>query len=709
MHDRVRLNRKKANTSIGSNPLLVSSAQSTSVNLSTHTASSSHDLSRIAPRYQAKLSISQPGDTYEQEADKVAQQVMGMEDRSLQQEPTSQSEHNLQRKPVGAFITPLLQRAEIPGEEEEETLQMKPVGNFAIQREEIPDQEEETLQMKSIGNFAIQREEMPEEEEELVQAKSSLQRAGDGGLTASNDISSKLHSRRGGGSPLGENVRSFMEPRFGVDFSNVKVHTDGEAVQMARDVGAQAFAYGSDVYFGAGKAPGKDALTAHELTHVVQQTGGVQTKPLIMRQDASTPTNAPVPSAKPADSTSEAFKKILETHAFWMKLMLEDFKKLDKNLLGEMQKIVDTVPGIYHERSRIAIEAALMVEFSAASIEWLKTNIKPDGKIDQVAEVRDFMGVDAFDKSSNSLLAKQNLIKEQEFAERGATALAALENGVQATGSGGDGVVSKVPGFPDWFENIQDTLIRSTAWGDPQESAQNLLHDYSVWNLSGKQGSNKHLHPSLERFFRYLGRSAANKKTNAAYKKNGASTPNAGELGAEGGSPWCASATNSIFVEALKEKDLWVKTPSRMVNQAWFDNAKLQVGQPQVHTIELRPGDQVSFVDQNTPASGHVATIVEANGDTFTTVSGNAGGVTGGSVRMGQVTRETPPSNYDYWEAIKSKNPTYEGRPKRPSKPGIVWMLSLVRYSSIDPSQIDPNDAATLKKYGLEHINPVKK
>jgi hypothetical protein len=63
-----------------------------------------------------------------------------------------------------------------------------------------------------------------------------------------------------------------MEPRFGADFSSVQVHTDGAAVQMNRELGAQAFVHGSDVYFGAGKSPGNNELTAHELTHVVQQT-----------------------------------------------------------------------------------------------------------------------------------------------------------------------------------------------------------------------------------------------------------------------------------------------------------------------------------------------------------------------------------------------------------------------------------------------------
>jgi Domain of unknown function (DUF4157) len=195
-----------------------------------------HDISRISLRPQGRLTVSQPGDFYEQEADRVALQVMGMSDRA---------------------------------------------NNNAVQRETSPQEEEENLQLKSLDNLAIQREEIPEEEEEeeeLVQAKSSLQRFDDGGLAASSDIANRLHSRKGEGSPLSGNVRNFMEPRFGFDFSNVKVHTDDEAVQMSRELGAQAFTYGSDVYFGTGKSPGNNELTAHELTHVVQQVGGTQVK-----------------------------------------------------------------------------------------------------------------------------------------------------------------------------------------------------------------------------------------------------------------------------------------------------------------------------------------------------------------------------------------------------------------------------------------------
>jgi hypothetical protein len=78
-----------------------------------------------------------------------------------------------------------------------------------------------------------------------------------------------------------------MEPRFGTDFSSVRVHTDSTAVQMNKDLRAQAFAHGSDIYYGAGKSPAQDSLTAHELTHVVQQTGAkkLQQKPILTRKE----------------------------------------------------------------------------------------------------------------------------------------------------------------------------------------------------------------------------------------------------------------------------------------------------------------------------------------------------------------------------------------------------------------------------------------
>jgi hypothetical protein len=83
---------------------------------------------------------------------------------------------------------------------------------------------------------------------------------------------------RSSGQPLDAQTRSTMEPRFGFDFSDVRVHADTQAAESAKAVGAHAYAAGSDVVFGDGKyapstAAGQQTLS-HELTHVVQQASG---------------------------------------------------------------------------------------------------------------------------------------------------------------------------------------------------------------------------------------------------------------------------------------------------------------------------------------------------------------------------------------------------------------------------------------------------
>jgi hypothetical protein len=81
-----------------------------------------------------------------------------------------------------------------------------------------------------------------------------------------------LHSS---GQPLDASTRSFMETRFGRNFSNVRVHTDDKAAKSAQAVNAHAYTVGRDIVFGSGKfAPQTNEgrrLVAHELTHVVQQ------------------------------------------------------------------------------------------------------------------------------------------------------------------------------------------------------------------------------------------------------------------------------------------------------------------------------------------------------------------------------------------------------------------------------------------------------
>jgi hypothetical protein len=83
---------------------------------------------------------------------------------------------------------------------------------------------------------------------------------------------------REAGQPLDAPTRAFMELRFNHDFSGVRVHADSDAHAAAEAVHARAFTVGSDVVFGPGQyaqsAPAGQRLLAHELTHVVQQSGG---------------------------------------------------------------------------------------------------------------------------------------------------------------------------------------------------------------------------------------------------------------------------------------------------------------------------------------------------------------------------------------------------------------------------------------------------
>lgn len=105
----------------------------------------------------------------------------------------------------------------------------------------------------------------------------SLQRSTANGFSTYNAPSIVHDVLRSPGQPLETSTKTFMEPRFGRDFSTVRVHTDAKAAESARAVNALAYTVGQDVVFGAGQyAPGTSEgkkLMAHELMHVVQQRG----------------------------------------------------------------------------------------------------------------------------------------------------------------------------------------------------------------------------------------------------------------------------------------------------------------------------------------------------------------------------------------------------------------------------------------------------
>jgi len=235
------------------------------------------------PRIQTRLTVNPPGDRYEQEADRVAAQVVRQINAPAPQQPghgqsvqrQAEEEEEVQMSPLAASITPLVQRQEVPEEEElqmtsllqrqageEEEVQMQ-----ALQRQEVP--EEEELRMMPL----IQRQ---AEEEEEVQTKSVLQSSGaDTGPTVDSGMESRINAAKGAGDPIADNVRAPMEQAFGGDFSGVRVHAGDEADGLNQSLQARAFTTGQDIFFRQGEYnPGTTSgktLLAHELTHAIQQ------------------------------------------------------------------------------------------------------------------------------------------------------------------------------------------------------------------------------------------------------------------------------------------------------------------------------------------------------------------------------------------------------------------------------------------------------
>ncbi|MFL9837333.1 DUF4157 domain-containing protein [Flavobacterium sp. ST-75] len=175
------------------------------------------------PAIQRKLSIGSTNDVYEKEADSMAAKVMRQKDTG---QNIMQSGQSVQKCAC----------------------------------------EEEKLQKKSLNETIAPLAQRPSDET---------------GGSAPNHIESGVNSSKGGGSVMDNSTLNFMESRFGNDFSNVRIHTGANAVQMSRELNAQAFTVGNDIYFNEGKYnPASDNgkhLLAHELTHTIQQ-GGIKRK-----------------------------------------------------------------------------------------------------------------------------------------------------------------------------------------------------------------------------------------------------------------------------------------------------------------------------------------------------------------------------------------------------------------------------------------------
>ncbi|NES77321.1 DUF4157 domain-containing protein [Okeania sp. SIO1H4] len=369
---------------------------------------------------QTKMTVGQPGDTYEQEADQVAATVMRTPAPQVQRQT---EEEEVQTKPITPLvqrqmeeeeevqtkaITPLAQRQMEEEEEvqtkaitplaqrqmeEEEEVQTKPITPLVQRQMEEEEEvqakpitplvqrqmeEEEEVQAKPITPL-VQRQMEEEEENEKVQMlqrqtdeeEEKVQTKAAPGQTpnVSANLEARIQSARGSGQPLSDSTRAFMEPRFGYDFSNVRVHTDDRAASAARDLNAQAFTVGQDIFFGSGRyAPestvGKQ-LFAHELVHTLQQQ---PKSPSAFVAEPSDPEQAPTalePSLPPLSSEEAGGNKSLDTKT-------EPEPKTDggKNDVASQEsvetKVEDTEPSLKSTAEESESDVALELEKPSA-------------------------------------------------------------------------------------------------------------------------------------------------------------------------------------------------------------------------------------------------------------------------------------------------------------------------------------------------------
>jgi len=258
------------------------------------------------PVIQTKLKVGKSNDKFEQEADRVADRVVNKSKGDAIQKKGGEEE--IQQKPIASEVTPLVQKSEAS---EEEPVQKSAAEEEKVQKQEEEEavqtkgeseeesvqmmEEEEAVQAKGEEEESVQ---MQEEEEAVQSKKESVQKQEEeeavqtkrnGARNASSSIESRLNNSKGGGQKLSGKTKYEMESGFGSDFSNVNIHTDENAAQLSKDLGAKAFAHGNDIYFNKGQynpesSAGKHLL-AHELTHTIQQKGMVQKK--VQRQQTS--------------------------------------------------------------------------------------------------------------------------------------------------------------------------------------------------------------------------------------------------------------------------------------------------------------------------------------------------------------------------------------------------------------------------------------
>lgn len=184
-----------------------------------------------------------------------------------------QADAKLQRAEMEEEAAPKLQRM---GKEEEAAPKLQRMAREEEARPKLQRMAEEEQADAKLQKMEEKEEAAPklQARTEGVEQKVATKRKK---KEASDSLEQMIKASKGKGFALPFDIRTEMEAQFNVDFSEVRIHNDSEAIEMCEKIRAQAFAHGFHIYFNAGKYnPDTDTgknLLAHELTHVVQQKG----------------------------------------------------------------------------------------------------------------------------------------------------------------------------------------------------------------------------------------------------------------------------------------------------------------------------------------------------------------------------------------------------------------------------------------------------
>ena len=147
------------------------------------------------------------------------------------------------------------------------------------------------------------------------------------GGTVDERLETQLRQGQNGGSTLSPKVRQKLEPHLGADLANVKVHTDANAVQLNRELGARAFTHKNHIFYGEGQSPTNLKLTAHEAVHTIQQ-GAVQ-------QNLASPAVQRMGDEVQQVSTTRGETATIQREPWWQRFRRRKQKMTDKDLVNQ--------------------------------------------------------------------------------------------------------------------------------------------------------------------------------------------------------------------------------------------------------------------------------------------------------------------------------------------------------------------------------------